>query len=330
MSTPSLSIMADGDRAGSLLAESGVINLVSMPNFRQVYPDNGTKSKGRLYRSSRPDVIVDEDYEKLRELGIRSVIDFRSVSEYKRATGEKKLDRDFSIVAVNVKASRQSGKVKYKPAKVSKKNAEKKNSAYDAANPKRHFLINFYSANYIWQVYNRAPLHKRLISLIYLMCDLIFRTDHFVRYYARNVLNDAGLVANYIDMVEMSKNQIYTALKILTDETNLPAVVNCAHGKDRTGIVVAVIQSILGKPREEIIKDYSLSQTLLIPVRSRIYKEIVTRYEFAEDFINSEPKTMDGLLSYINKKYGSMEGYLESIGFNQEDQAKLKKVLMGN
>ncbi|XP_077996008.1 uncharacterized protein LOC144449355 [Glandiceps talaboti] len=328
----SLSIMADvngsGD-AGSVLDASGVINLSSIPNFRQVYPENRDKGNGKLYRSSRPDLICENDYEKLQELGIRSIVDCRSVSEYNRANGEKRLDEDFNIVAVKLpKTKASNGPIGYKPAKVKKNNNSAKIMKYDPSNPKKHFLIDFYSVNYIWSIFNRAPVHKRLISLIFLICDFLFRTDYFVRYYARNVLNVAGLVANYIDMIEMSSRQICAALKLLMEEDNLPAVINCAHGKDRTGIVSAIAQTVLGIPRDKVVKDYSLSQTLLLPVRERLYKEVVLRFQFAEDFINSQPETMEGVLDHINQKYGSMEGYLESIGFTKEDQLKLKKSMM--
>lgn len=47
---------------------------------------------------------------------------------------------------------------------------------------------------------------------------------------------------------------------MLTDKNNIPAVINCAHGKDRTGILSALVLSVLGETEENIIKDYTLSQ----------------------------------------------------------------------
>lgn len=40
----------------------------------------------------------------------------------------------------------------------------------------------------------------------------------------------------------------------------MPAMINCAHGKDRTGILSAMVLSVLGETEENIITDYALSQ----------------------------------------------------------------------
>jgi len=50
------------------------------------------------------------------------------------------------------------------------------------------------------------------------------------------------------------------ALKLLTDPENIPAMLNCAHGKDRTGIVSALVLACLGKSKEEIVLDYAKSE----------------------------------------------------------------------
>ena len=49
------------------------------------------------------------------------------------------------------------------------------------------------------------------------------------------------------------------ALKLLSEPENLPAMINCAHGKDRTGVVSALVQSVLGKSEQEIAAEYALS-----------------------------------------------------------------------
>ncbi len=52
---------------------------------------------------------------------------------------------------------------------------------------------------------------------------------------------------------------IISALKLLSDPANLPAVVSCKHGKDRTGFVSALVQIICGVSREEIFQGYAAS-----------------------------------------------------------------------
>ena len=62
-----------------------------------------------------------------------------------------------------------------------------------------------------------------------------------------------GIVINLV-------KYIFPALKILSKPGNVPAMINCAHGKDRTGVVSALIQGLLGKSDDEIADDYAQSE----------------------------------------------------------------------
>lgn len=53
-------------------------------------------------------------------------------------------------------------------------------------------------------------------------------------------------------------------MKVLTDPANVPAMLNCAHGKDRTGIVSALILGCLGRSKEDIVADYAKSEVMEI------------------------------------------------------------------
>lgn len=69
------------------------------------------------------------------------------------------------------------------------------------------------------------------------------------------VLASNALVSAFIRML--------AALKLLSAKNNLPALINCAHGKDRTGIVSALVLSCLGKTAEYIAEEYALSSVCM-------------------------------------------------------------------
>ena len=52
----------------------------------------------------------------------------------------------------------------------------------------------------------------------------------------------------------------FAALRLLTDPDNVPAMINCAHGKDRTGVVAALALWCAGWSKDEIVADYAQSQ----------------------------------------------------------------------
>ena len=53
------------------------------------------------------------------------------------------------------------------------------------------------------------------------------------------------------------------ALKLLSDPGNVPAMINCAAGKDRTGVITALVLWCVGWSKDDIIADYAKSQVVL-------------------------------------------------------------------
>jgi len=60
-----------------------------------------------------------------------------------------------------------------------------------------------------------------------------------------------------------SRSQLISALRLLLHVNNFPILVHCQHGKDRTGLVVMLMYLLCGVPRDVIISDYALSESLL-------------------------------------------------------------------
>ena len=187
-----------------------------MPNFRLIGGSlielGGKKEPIKLYRSSRPDFLKEEEIQGFMQLGVRSILDFRSAKEYAVANGSKFLDKHYSLYKVLLPSSGYS---------------EKKSVLYhrvittEQCNPadssRKHFLINFFQINYVWAIYKRAPWYIKLYSLFWLLIDVILNTNYrnFVRVFAKNVLNKEGILGNYIDILSYSQVSI-CAGKLIT------------------------------------------------------------------------------------------------------------------
>ena len=74
---------------------------------------------------------------------------------------------------------------------------------------------------------------------------------------------DAGaadnLVEDYLRQIDVNAGSIVEALRLIADPANRPVVVHCTAGKDRTGIVVAMLLDILGVDHEVIVADYHVT-----------------------------------------------------------------------
>jgi protein-tyrosine phosphatase len=74
---------------------------------------------------------------------------------------------------------------------------------------------------------------------------------------SRQSRTGAEFAGYYIDLFTSRRERIGDLLRLLAGEKAAPAVVHCAAGKDRTGIVIAVLQRLLRVRRAEIVTDYT-------------------------------------------------------------------------
>jgi protein tyrosine/serine phosphatase len=82
----------------------------------------------------------------------------------------------------------------------------------------------------------------------------------------------AGLeiVGHDLALLEGSAGTIVTAVRAFADEAKLPAVFHCAAGKDRTGVLAAVVLDAIGVTHESIVTDYTLTAQRLRQIDARL------------------------------------------------------------
>lgn len=114
----------------------------------------------------------------------------------------------------------------------------------------------------------------------------------------------------------------------IAESPNLPCVfraiasapegvmINCTAGKDRTGVVSAVLLGLCGVSDEDIIRDYMLTKTY-----NRERFELI-HYNFPEIDMNiviPSERYMKEFLKMLIAKYGSFRDYLTAIGIKKEE-----------
>jgi protein-tyrosine phosphatase len=110
---------------------------------------------------------------------------------------------------------------------------------------------------------------------------------------------------------------IVKALEIIARPENQPLVFHCSAGKDRSGILAAMVLSALGVDDGDIIEDYVLTS----PYMKIMYERWANDPATTEDFFTlpdytweSSIESMALFLSSVKKEYGSARGYLEAQG----------------
>lgn len=167
------------------------------------------------------------------------------------------------------------------------------------------------------------------------------------RYYNVSLISDGGdskanerRYKNFTDMggfyLHLLRQQefvdlIIEALDVIAEPRNHPILLHCSAGKDRTGILTAVLLSIVGVKDQDIINDYSLSASYMDVLVNRMKSEP----QMAEDakslpnyFWKAAPESMALFLSSLKKEYGSVKGYLKTMGATSSLFERLEKALL--
>ncbi|MEO5951908.1 MAG: tyrosine-protein phosphatase [Chloroflexia bacterium] len=164
------------------------------------------------------------------------------------------------------------------------------------------------------------------------------------RYFSRTVMDQddheadaamqasASMLDEYIVIVERNKPRISDAVKAVASSLSEGGVVvHCRGGKDRTGILIALLLSVAGVPRDLIVEDYAVSSPNLEPIHQRWMEEQAQAQGhpvYRPRWMDSHPETMQGTLDYLDHTYGGPESFLLSIGVTPEEIALIRRYLV--
>jgi protein-tyrosine phosphatase len=119
------------------------------------------------------------------------------------------------------------------------------------------------------------------------------------------------------------------ALAAIADAPEGTVVFHCAGGKDRTGLVAALVLRLAGAPIDEIALDYSLSAERRAGspdswVESAPDEDERARRQFMQ---HTPAEAMQRALEQLEREYGTVEAYLAHAGLDEARIARLRERL---
>ena len=151
----------------------------------------------------------------------------------------------------------------------------------------------------------------------YYSIPLITGDDHDKEKELFRTFSNSGEV--FLHNVEHKEynRRIIEALKTIADPENHPLVFHCSWGKARTGVLAAIVLSVLGVEDEDIIADYILTDLDMKKLIERWNTNPLTVGEI-EDwpkyYLNVDSYSMAYFLSSFKRKYNSVRGYIGAQG----------------
>ena len=195
---------------------------------------------------------------------------------------------------------------------------EGENDTLDSPPKKRVLQIDVQPRDRVLRYLDNNWLTKgqRAWNLAYVVFDT--ERQHRMRMDA---LNERGLVGLNEAILETGGYDLCVALMEMTKhlEADTSSVVfHCVQGKDRTGMLAMLCQSIMGMSDEDMIEEYAKSEVMRDA--SAAAGNIVTvKGSFDRGrFTGAPPEVMRQTLEYVRSRYTSIcPGYLDHIKFDQ-------------
>lgn len=126
----------------------------------------------------------------------------------------------------------------------------------------------------------------------------------------------------YIHMLENGKKNIRQIFEYIGARLNYGGILyNCFAGKDRTGVLSALLLLLCGVSELDVLGDYMISSVYLKPLADKL--------GLAVDFRRSDPDLMEEFLIYLRNKSSSAEQYLHSIGVSANIILFIRNKLIG-
>lgn len=134
--------------------------------------------------------------------------------------------------------------------------------------------------------------------------------------FEEDLADPAGTLAEtYLWMLEQGRDSIAGIFALLAEPDNYPAVIYCAAGKDRTGVVCALMMRLIGVEADAVVADYELSDAPVRALRQWHQKQDPAGRDPNPAELYAAPgEAMRHFLEGVDGIYGSVDGYLADIG----------------
>lgn len=153
--------------------------------------------------------------------------------------------------------------------------------------------------------YNFSPKDFSLFHMPLMSSDGI---DDATQYDTNNI----SLGDLYIKFIEESGEKFRRLIEIIADGETGGVLFHCAAGKDRTGVLAALLLSLLGAEKGDILANYETTYTYLSQ------NPLFNRQSGYGELQQSRREWMEQVLDHLENDYQGAENYLKYFGTKDE------------
>ena len=143
---------------------------------------------------------------------------------------------------------------------------------------------------------------------------------------------DDVTTGHYLGYLEERPEEVTGALRTIAASEGA-VIVNCAAGKDRTGVIVAMALTAAGVGADAVIADYAASAERIDAVIARLSGSRTYAEDTKDKPVGAHaprPETMKAFLEQLQVRYGGLPKWLAGHGFTTGDLDRLRSFLRGS
>lgn len=140
---------------------------------------------------------------------------------------------------------------------------------------------------------------------------------------------------SYREYVSQFQLTFARVVRLASDPSNLPMLVHCTAGKDRTGFSISLIQRALGVSQETAMQNYLLSNRAVESLKQTMQERFGSTsflglsYEHFTPLMEARAAYLESAFDEIDKMYGSLGGYLkDGLAITGEEISSLTKTFL--
>ena len=140
----------------------------------------------------------------------------------------------------------------------------------------------------------------------------------------------ADYAAYYLGICEQASKRLSHIFGLIASLSGSPFLIGCHFGKDRTGIVVAILLAILGYSVDAIAKDYAASAKALARHADHFRDHWEKRGQTKTEYVlrlRPQEATIKTALKWIDERHGGVEAMLLNAGVSADHIALIRNNL---
>jgi hypothetical protein len=140
-----------------------------------------------------------------------------------------------------------------------------------------------------------------------------------------------GVPLRYLSYLDVGREALVESFRLIADPDSYPLVFHCQAGKDRTGVLAALVLDCIGVEATAIVDDYVLTATRMDLILGRLRRDphFAGRIdEMPPSVFKVEASTMEGFLRRLDGEFGGARQWALGAGITEDQLRTLSHLLL--